>query len=451
MGFYNVQKGDAPYFKQLADQLLDERQLPPVRQWRHRREPHHARPRRCDLVQRRQGQRPDSASQRSRGSPERPTPARWMKSKIRIRLPAPTTGIPKMVTAAGSFGSPSFGGGSYSDCSDPTQPGVVQIVKYLQSLPRPIDPHCEAGHYYLLNNYNPGYFGNGNNAFTDTNADQHGVHDSTLLRAEHRRRADRRQDFVEVLRRSVEQLCARSVPDQLRSSGLEQLPRRSHYRSRRVLQHLQPVPVRHFHHGQRRLSAPRTSRTRPNLYSDIQNGTLPAVSFVKPSGLVDGHPASSKLNLFEGFTKKIVDAVQANPISVERHGDLHHLRRRRRLLRLGLRSAARFLRRRHAHSVDRCVSLYRRPGTSRTTIRITSPSSSSSRGTGTWIPSRTAAGTISPTRWRNGETHTCRSTVRRSAICSSCSISTTMTPTETAITMATMEATNGTRGDHHSE
>jgi phospholipase C len=49
-----------------------------------------------------------------------------------------------------------------------------------------------------------------------------------------------------------------------------------------------------------------------NLYSDIQNGTLPAVSFVKPSGLVDGHPAASKINLFEGFTKKIVDAVKAN-------------------------------------------------------------------------------------------------------------------------------------------
>ena len=50
-----------------------------------------------------------------------------------------------------------------------------------------------------------------------------------------------------------------------------------------------------------------------NLYSDIANGTLPAVSFVKPSGLVDGHPASSKLDLFEGFSKKIVDAVKANP------------------------------------------------------------------------------------------------------------------------------------------
>jgi hypothetical protein len=26
------------------------------------------------------------------------------------------------------------------------------------SLPTPINPNCEAGHYYLLNNYNPGYF-----------------------------------------------------------------------------------------------------------------------------------------------------------------------------------------------------------------------------------------------------------------------------------------------------
>ena len=50
-----------------------------------------------------------------------------------------------------------------------------------------------------------------------------------------------------------------------------------------------------------------------NLYEDIKDGNLPAVSIVKPSGLVDGHPASSKLDLFEGFSKKIVDAVKANP------------------------------------------------------------------------------------------------------------------------------------------
>jgi phospholipase C len=40
---------------------------------------------------------------------------------------------------------------------------------------------------------------------------------------------------------------------------------------------------------------------------------LPAVSFVKPSGWVDGYPASSKWDLFEGFTKKIVDEVKSNP------------------------------------------------------------------------------------------------------------------------------------------
>ena len=54
-----------------------------------------------------------------------------------------------------------------------------------------------------------------------------------------------------------------------------------------------------------------------NLYADLtnctaQNCSLPAVSFVKPDGNLDGHPASSKVNLFEGFVKKIVDLTQAN-------------------------------------------------------------------------------------------------------------------------------------------
>jgi phospholipase C len=39
---------------------------------------------------------------------------------------------------------------------------------------------------------------------------------------------------------------------------------------------------------------------------------LPAVPFVKPDGYLDGHPASSKVNLFEGFVKKIIDMTKAN-------------------------------------------------------------------------------------------------------------------------------------------
>jgi len=62
-----------------------------------------------------------------------------------------------------------YGGGSYTNCSDASQPGVAPILNYLSSLPRPIAPKCDAGHYYLLNNYNPGYFGDGSNAYTDTN------------------------------------------------------------------------------------------------------------------------------------------------------------------------------------------------------------------------------------------------------------------------------------------
>jgi len=60
-----------------------------------------------------------------------------------------------------------YGGGSYSNCSDPSQPGVGPILSYLESVH--IKPNCDPGHYYLLNNYNPGYFGDGTNAYTDTN------------------------------------------------------------------------------------------------------------------------------------------------------------------------------------------------------------------------------------------------------------------------------------------
>jgi hypothetical protein len=56
-----------------------------------------------------------------------------------------------------------------------------------------------------------------------------------------------------------------------------------------------------------------TTQTRSDPCTSGAMTPTPAVSFVKPSGLVDGHPASSKLDLFEGFAKKIVDAVKADP------------------------------------------------------------------------------------------------------------------------------------------
>ena len=48
-----------------------------------------------------------------------------------------------------------------------------------------------------------------------------------------------------------------------------------------------------------------------DFFDDLNNGTVPSVSIIKPSGFVDGHPQSSKFDLFEAFVKNIVDAVQA--------------------------------------------------------------------------------------------------------------------------------------------
>ena len=52
-----------------------------------------------------------------------------------------------------------------------------------------------------------------------------------------------------------------------------------------------------------------------DLYaSDLQTAAIyRRCRFVKPSGYLDGHPASSKIDLLEGFVKKIVDLTKANP------------------------------------------------------------------------------------------------------------------------------------------
>ena len=50
-----------------------------------------------------------------------------------------------------------------------------------------------------------------------------------------------------------------------------------------------------------------------DLFSDLANKTLPEVSYVKPDGVMDVHPASSKWSLFEVFTQNIMQLAQSNP------------------------------------------------------------------------------------------------------------------------------------------
>ena len=52
--------------------------------------------------------------------------------------------------------------GRFSNCSDVfNAPGVLPIVRYLDSLSYAVEANCDEGHYYMLNNTNPGFLPNG--------------------------------------------------------------------------------------------------------------------------------------------------------------------------------------------------------------------------------------------------------------------------------------------------
>ncbi len=196
-----------------------------------------------------------------------------------------------------------YGGGSYSNCSDPSQPGVGPILDYLSSLKPPITSNCEAGHYYLLNNYNPGYFGDGTDAYTDTNSSNTPF---TVPGTTQRSIADVMLDANVSWKYYGDQWDA-YLTDKYQLNYGKVGPESDQY-----------CNICNPFQYQRQIMTNDAVRTAhitdtDQLYKDIKNGKLPAVSFVKPSGWVDGHPASSKWDLFEGFVKKIVDRVQSNP------------------------------------------------------------------------------------------------------------------------------------------
>jgi phospholipase C len=180
---------------------------------------------------------------------------------------------------------------------------VGPIVSYLQSLARPINPNCDPGHYYLLNNYNPGYFGDGSNAYID-----HFIYNTpfTIPPTSQRSIADVLLEN-HVSWKSYNDQWNPYLTDKYQLNYGTVGPNSDQYCNicnpfQYQTQIMTNADIRTKH-----------IKDTSDLYNDIASGNLPAVSFVKPSGWVDGHPASSKFNLFEGFVRKIVDAVQANP------------------------------------------------------------------------------------------------------------------------------------------
>ena len=265
MGFYNVQQGDMPYFKALADTYaLGDNYHQPFKG----------------------GTGADSVVlgfaapvwyQDANGQPATP-PAN------QIENPEALAGTNNWYTQDG------YSGGTYSNCADLTQPGVRGVVKYLSSLSYPLDRKCQAKHYYLLNNYNPGYNGDGTAATLGAN--------SFTIPPQHQPSIANTLDkagvswtyYGEQWNAFVARTALGAVYCNICNPFLYQ-------------SYVMTNPTKRANN----------LKDTTALYSDLQAGVLPAVSWVKPGGFNDGHPSSSKYDIFEGFVKKIIDMLQANP------------------------------------------------------------------------------------------------------------------------------------------
>ena len=304
MGFYNMLQGDVPYFKALADNFATADNY------------HQAVMGGTGANHIMLGTGDAIFFSDANGNPAMPphmvpaetfvgTPNAGIVDEI--ENPDPQQGTNNWYTqdgyGGGAFGSPSFGGGSYTNCSDSSQPGATSVLTYLNTLPKRVDPNCAPGAYYLLNNYNPGYFGDGSNAYTDPNVANTPF---TIPPSTVRNIGDALLEKNVSFKYYGDQFNAYLTDKYQINYGAVGATSDQYCNICNFFQYSTSIMT----------NAPvRTAvlKDTTDLYNDIQAGTLPAVSFVKPSGWVDGHPASSKVNLLEGFVKKIVDAVKANP------------------------------------------------------------------------------------------------------------------------------------------
>jgi len=191
--------------------------------------------------------------------------------------------------------------GNFTECADPKQPGVDAIRDYLRSLPYRPDPNCQPGHFYMINNDNPGFLPDGT---VDTAGIAKGA--------------------------SVPPVNLRTIGEELNEKKISWAYYGGAYNAAVAFQHnptsTNPLDLI----GQAYCNICNFESYVPAIMGDpaqraahikditdflaaIDNNALPSVSFVKPDGLLDGHPASSKLDLFEAMVSNIMKHLKANP------------------------------------------------------------------------------------------------------------------------------------------
>lgn len=190
-----------------------------------------------------------------------------------------------------------FGGGSYVNCSDATQPGVAAILKFLAG--KGASSNCAPGAYYLVNNYAAGF-------------DLHG----------HRNPLGPR-DFTyppQKIPTIGEALSARGVSWKWYTAGRDAADLQAEIEQLHMS--LPAARDLQYNGGGDPLVASATVMGREDLksrlrglasfYDDLRRRRLPAVSFVVPRNLDSGHPGYSVIASYEDLLQEIVDKVQAD-------------------------------------------------------------------------------------------------------------------------------------------
>jgi phospholipase C len=168
------------------------------------------------------------------------------------------------------------------NCSDQTAPGIAAIQSYLNKLPYKVNSKCDAGHYYNAVNIDPAWTPQG----TPSGAG------------------------------SIPAVTMTSIGDLLSAKNIPWKYYGGSYNVSGTGTPLDGIYCNICNPFEYQLNYPsmRADHMRDvtDLFNDLKNGTLPAVSYVKPDGAMDGHPATSKFDLFEAFAKNIIDLAQSN-------------------------------------------------------------------------------------------------------------------------------------------
>ena len=274
MAFYNMQNGDVPVLKSLADEYAMSDNF--HQSFMGGTAANHVMLGSGDAIFWSDG----------RGNPSTPP--------SHIANPDPLPGSNNQYTVDINFD------GNFTECGDRTQPGVAAVRDYLASLPYHPKPNCQPGHFYMINNDSPGFL-------PDGTVDSKGITKGGSLPPSN----------------------LRTIGEALNEKGISWAYYGGAYNAAVALQHnptstdptvligLAYCNICNFESYSSAIMSDPSQRAAhikdtTDFFAAVDNGTLPAVSFVKPDGLLDGHPASSKEDLFEGMVKKIVDHLTAN-------------------------------------------------------------------------------------------------------------------------------------------